>query len=100
MDKDHGTLRVEMQNLREQITKTSIENSSLRANEVSLSLLNAAKVTCYFSKCVAENANQWFALTHMSPRTTPMIGAALLDLVGSAGEDGKVAPVWRLGTVV
>ena len=36
MDKDHGTLRVEIHNLREQITKTSIENSSLRANEVSL----------------------------------------------------------------
>ena len=49
---------------------------------------------------MVENANQWSALTHLSPRTPPMIGAALLDLVGSAGEDGKVAPVWRLETVV
>merc|ERR1712029_449985 len=34
MDKDHSTLRTDMQKLREQITKTSIENSNLRANEV------------------------------------------------------------------
>ena len=65
-----------------------------------LSLLKGAKVTCHFSKCVVENANQWSALTHLSPRTPPIIGAALLDLVGSAGEDGKVASVWSLEIVI
>ena len=40
-------------------------------NVEEVSLLKGAKVTCHFSKCMVENANQWFALTHMGPRTPP-----------------------------
>ena len=65
-----------------------------------LSLLKGANFTRYFSKCVVENANQWSALTRLSPRTPPIIGASLLDLVGSAGEDGKVASVQTLETAI
>ena len=34
---------------------------------MSVSLLNAAKFRCDDFECVAENVNQWLALTHLGP---------------------------------
>ena len=50
---------------------TTLSISSTQRKRATESLLKGAKVTCYFSKCVAQNANQWFALTHQVPRTSP-----------------------------